>query len=130
MIFIKNLITLVLVIWSVSASAQNVLFNSSGGSPDVSALMELRSTEQGFLTPRMLEAQRLGINTPAQGLLVFQTNGTVGFYFYNGIGWDTLGGATNVTNISNVTNVASSGIAVIRDEKATGVDGGRFQRNA
>ena len=123
---IRILFLCCLLILSLVSSSQNVLFNSSGGTPDVSALMELRSTDQGFLTPRMLEVNRLAINSPAQGLLVFQSNGTVGFYFYNGSGWDTLGGATTVTNISNVTNVTSSGIAVIRDEKASSTDGGTF----
>lgn len=111
-------------------SSQSILFNSSGGSPDPSAIMELQSSEQGFLSPRMNETQRLGIEKPAQGLLVFQTTGTIGFYFYNGTGWDTLGGATTVTNISNVTNITSSGIAVIRDEKAANVDGGTFTTGA
>lgn len=120
------LIWVLLVIGTTSLSAQSILFNSSGGTPDASALMELRSTDKGFLPPRMLEAQRLAIASPAQGLTIFQTNGTVGYYFYNGAAWDTLGGATSVTNITTVTNVSSSGIAVIRDEKAAGVNGGDF----
>ena len=63
-------------------------------------------------------------------MLVFQIDGTVGFYFYNGSGWDTLGGASTVVNISNVVNIENSGIAVIRDEKASGVDGGTFTTGA
>ena len=118
------------IITLLNINAQSILFNSLGGTPDTSSLLELRSTEKGFLAPRMNSTQRLAISTPAQGLLVFQTNGTVGFYFYNGSGWDTLGGATTVTNISNVTNVASSGIAVIRDVKTTGTDGGTFTSGA
>lgn len=106
-------------------SAQ-IKFNSSGGTPDPSAIMEMESTEQGILIPRMEDGDRLGISSPAQGLLVFQTNGTVGFYFYNGSGWDTLGGTSSVTNISNVTNITNSGIAVVKDVKAANVDGGSF----
>lgn len=113
-----------------SIFSQSILFNSSGGTPHASSLMELRSTEKGFLPPRMNETQRLNITSPAQGLTVFQTTGTVGYYFYNGTGWDTLGRATTVTNISNVTNVSSSGIAVIRDEKTAGTDGGAFNNGA
>ncbi len=105
---------------------QSILFNSSGGTPDASSLMELRSTEKGFLTPRMSSSQRLAISSPAQGLLVFQTDGTIGFYFHNGTGWDTLGGATTTTFVSNVTNISNSGIAVIRDLKGSGTDGGDF----
>lgn len=106
--------------------SQSVLINKDGGNPDNSAILELRSSEKGFLAPRMEATDRLSISSPATGLLVFQTNGFKGFYFYNGAAWDTLGGATNVTFVSNVVNVSSSGIAIIRDRKASGVNGGTF----
>lgn len=130
MIFTRTLFLLSLLIMGCPAMSQNVLFNSSGGTPDPSALMELRSSDQGFLPPRMEESDRLGISAPAQGLTIFQTNGTIGYYFYNGTAWDTLGGATSVTNISNVINASSSGIAVIRDEKAASTAGGIFTSGA
>ena len=123
---IKLVVVFIVFSLSQTLSAQSILFNSSGGTPDASALMELRSTDKGFLAPRMEADDRLGISSPAQGLLVFQIDGTVGFYFYNGSSWDTLGGATTTVNISNVTNIANSGIAVIRDEKASSVNGGTF----
>ncbi|MBL4706890.1 MAG: hypothetical protein JKY48_00425 [Flavobacteriales bacterium] len=128
--FFRSTIVVLLLLYAVQLKAQSILFNSSGGTPDPSALMELRSTEKGILVPRMLEINRLSILSPAQGLLVFQTNGTIGFYFHNGTGWDTLGGATTVTNINNVNNVTSSGIAVIRDEKTSGTNGGTFTSGA
>ena len=37
-------------------------------------------------------AQRAAIASPATGLLVFQTDGAIGFYFYNGSSWSLLGG--------------------------------------
>lgn len=128
--YFKFLLTSILVVLTFQLGAQSILFNSSGGTPDPSALIELRSTEKGMLVPRMKESDRLAIPSPAQGLLVFQNNGTVGFYFYNGSAWDTLGGATTVTNITTVTNVTSSGIAVIRDEKAASTNGGTFSAGA
>lgn len=42
-----------------------------------SAIMQIDSTTQGVLIPRMTQAQRLAIGSPADGLLVYQTN-TVG----------------------------------------------------
>jgi hypothetical protein len=39
----------------------------------------------------MTEAQRTAISSPALGLLVFQTNNTIGFYFYNGTSWVLMG---------------------------------------
>jgi len=50
--------------------------------PDASALMDIRSQNQGILTPRMNTAQRNAIDNPANGLLVFDTDLSA-FYFYN-----------------------------------------------
>src|SRR5437868_6485342 len=52
--------------------------------PATSALLDLSSNVRGFLTPRMTTAQRTAIVSPVQGLLVFQTDGTRGFYYYDG----------------------------------------------
>ena len=51
--------------------------------PDASAVLELESESQGMLTPRMETAQRTAIVSPAQGLLVYDTD-VNSFYFYNG----------------------------------------------
>ncbi len=56
--------------------------------PDASALLELRSSSLGFLTPRMTQAQRPA--TPATGLLIYQTDNTPGFYYYDGTSWVLL----------------------------------------
>jgi len=55
--------------------------------PDASAALDITSTTGGLLVPRMTETQRDAITSPATGLMVFQTNGTVGFYYYNGSSW-------------------------------------------
>jgi len=57
---------------------------------DASALVSLSSTTQGFLLPRMTEAQRGDIASPATGLMVYQTDATAGIYVYNGSSWDAL----------------------------------------
>lgn len=64
--------------------------------PDASALLDLTSTTRGLLVPRMTEAQKLLIATPATGLLIYQTNAaTTGpytgtaptFWYYSGTLW-------------------------------------------
>ena len=55
-----------------------------------SAVMEITSTTQGFLPPRMTATQRTAIATPAEGLIVFQTDGTIGLYVYANSTWRTL----------------------------------------
>ncbi len=57
-------------------------------SPDVSSILDLSSTNKGFLAPRMTQAQRLAIASPAPGLLVYDlTDGC--YYYYNGA-WNSL----------------------------------------
>ena len=55
--------------------------------PDASAILEVSSTSQGFLFPRMSEAQRGAITSPATGLLVYQTDGDEGVYIKKSFGW-------------------------------------------
>lgn len=88
---------------AVATKAQNnVGINTT--TPDASAALEVNSTTQGMLIPRMTKAQRNGINmvsgvsTPAIGLLIYQTDDTPGFYFYDGSSWAALsGGLANGT---------------------------------
>ena len=54
---------------------------------DPSAQLEVASTNKGFLAPRMTETQKNDILSPAAGLLVYQTDGVSGFYYYDGSAW-------------------------------------------
>jgi hypothetical protein len=53
--------------------------------PNASAKLEVAATDKGFLLPRMTATQRGAIASPANGLLVYQTDGVVGFYVNTGI---------------------------------------------
>ena len=53
-------------------------------SPNASAKLEIASTDKGLLIPRMTSAQRGLISLPANGLLVYQTDGVIGFYVNSG----------------------------------------------
>lgn len=52
-----------------------------------SAKMQVESTTQGFLPPRMTNAQRTAIATPAVGLVVYCTDAVEGLYIYKSTGW-------------------------------------------
>ena len=59
--------------------------------PDASSALEIESTTGGILIPRLTETQRDAISSPATGLMIYQTDGTVGFYYYNGSSWANVG---------------------------------------
>lgn len=59
----------------------------SVGTPSAtSAVMEVTSTTQGFLPPRMTTTQRNAIASPASGLIVYDTTDNK-HYGYNGTAW-------------------------------------------
>jgi uncharacterized protein (TIGR02145 family) len=58
--------------------------------PQSSAQLDVSSTSKGFLAPRMSSAERIAIVSPAEGLLVYQTNVTAGFYFFKNGAWSRL----------------------------------------
>ena len=68
-----------------------------------SAELEVKSTNKGFLPPRMTKAERDAIVAPAAGLLIYQTDGDVtnptGLYFYDGTSWKNGLGVTGAEGI-------------------------------
>ncbi len=79
--------------------ATSNLYNSGtavgiGTTPVASAALQVSSTNQGVLLPSMTLAQRDLIGSPATGLLVFQTDSTPGFYYYNGTAWVAIAGSS------------------------------------
>ena len=90
----KNIFLLLPVLFSVVYGyAQNVGIGTAN--PNASAMLDVTSTTKGVLVPRMTQAQRNAITNPATGLLIFQSDGTKGFYYNNGTpsvpGWMILG---------------------------------------
>jgi hypothetical protein len=63
--------------------------------PHASSVLELSSTTQGMLTPRMTTAQRVAIASPADGLMVYDTD-LKSFYHYNSsvTSWNVINSGT------------------------------------
>lgn len=72
----KAIMILLLLQLSVSKElfAQNIAINSTGNSPDTSAMLDISSTSQGLLMPRMTTAQMNAIVLPATGLMIYNTS--------------------------------------------------------
>ncbi len=82
---------IIIMIASYGLVAQ-VSINTDGNASDGSAMLDVKSTDKGFLPPRMTEAQRDAIASPANGLLIYQTDETPGYYYYTGTNWVGLTG--------------------------------------
>jgi uncharacterized protein (TIGR02145 family) len=85
-----SFIIVMLLLFSSALIAQ-VGINDDGNQPDPSAGLDVKFTDKGMLIPRMTASQRAGLNSPAIGLLVFQTDAPAGFYYYNGTAWMNIG---------------------------------------
>jgi len=77
-----------LLLLPVVGAAQSVGIGTA--TPAASAALEIRSSSQGLLLPRLTAAQRVGIGSPAAGLLVYQTDGAAGLYYFDGSTWQRL----------------------------------------
>src|ERR1700755_106271 len=95
---ITILFVLIAAIITKNVKAQTNIFPKNGAAgigtttPNASSLLEIKSTTKGLLIPRMTLAQRNAIVTPVTGLLIYQTNSTTGFYYYDGSVWKAVSG--------------------------------------
>ncbi|MDN3641727.1 hypothetical protein QWY87_03390 [Lutimonas halocynthiae] len=85
--FISNLILVLL--FSTSLTAQVGIGTTS---PDASSALEVASTDKGFLMPRMTTVQREAIATPANGLMVFDTDTNSQWTYIGGAWGETKAG--------------------------------------
>jgi uncharacterized protein (TIGR02145 family) len=77
---IKIFLVAIVMIAGYTLTAQ-VSISTDGDDPDGSAMLDVQSTEKGFLPPRMTKAQIEAITSPANGLIVFSTTDDK-FYAY------------------------------------------------
>jgi hypothetical protein len=102
----KSLITSVLLMLCAYIQAQ-VKIGNNPNTIDANSLLELESTNKGFLPPRVAlnsassEAPLTG--TVPSGMLVYSTGGTLpdGFYYWNGSAWKLV--ATSQSNVVTKT---------------------------
>jgi type VI secretion system Hcp family effector len=82
LVYFLNLTAVLMV--ATLAPAQNICISDVSHTADTSAVLDVYSTARGFLIPRLTTNQRNNIVQPAKGLLIFQTDGTQGFYYNDG----------------------------------------------
>jgi hypothetical protein len=86
----KKTITLIFILTICSFSFAQVGIGTP--TPNASAMLDIESTESGLLIPRMTEAERDAIASPEKSLIIYQTDVTEGFYYFDGTTWVALGG--------------------------------------
>ncbi|NCC88436.1 MAG: DUF1566 domain-containing protein [Clostridia bacterium] len=91
---LKTFLLAIAVLATCSINAQ-VSITTDGSSADGSAMLEVKSTDKGFLPPRMTKEQRDAISTPATGLIIYQTDSVPGLYQYNGTMWTISSAASH-----------------------------------
>ena len=128
----QNLTLLAAVLITATTFAQVGINNEN---PDESAALDITSTTAGLLIPRMTETQRDGITLAATGLMIYQTDGTVGFYYYNGSSWAEVAATSATYSIGDVVNggvvfwldsTGQHGLVVAFSDVATSVEWGCY----
>lgn len=105
----NSLFSLLFVIGIFSATAQVGINNTT---PDASSALDITSTDGGILIPRMTLAERDLIPSPATGLMIFQTDNTPGFYYFEGT-WKPFTGDDNwVLSADNIYNANTGNVGV------------------
>jgi trimeric autotransporter adhesin len=74
--------------------------------PNSSAQLEISAANKGLLIPRIPVASRPA--SPATGLLIYQTDNTPGFYYYDGVAWKMLEIAGNSWGLNGNSGVSAS----------------------
>lgn len=109
--------------WTLNAAditSNNTGSVGIGNTPNANAKLDIASTNKGILIPRVAQANRPA--APVDGLLLYQTDNTPGFYYYNSGSWKRV--ANNNDVVSGGTIIPfSSGLPVTMTTVAGGLVG-------
>lgn len=127
-------------------NAQNIGINTSGASPDASAMLDIVATDKGLLLPRValtITTSASPVTSPATGLLVYNSatinDVTPGFYYWDGTKWVrfTTGTSTSTSGFThfqvfdaNATFTVPAGITQVMIEAWGAGGGGGYSDNS
>jgi hypothetical protein len=91
--------------------------------PNAKAQLDISSTTSGVLIPRMTQAQCNAIISPPNGLLIYQTDNTPGFYYYNGSTWGSISSGTIGSTGATGSTGSTGATGTTGDTGSTGATG-------
>ncbi len=115
---ITTIIIALCAIFGMQSITAQVLISGSSGTPDASSMLDISSTTGGVLIPRMTMAQRdlIDVTGSPTGVMIYQTDNTPGFYYYDGSSWTSLGGADTDWTVSGNdmynNNTGNTGVGI------------------
>ena len=117
--YMKKLTIAVVILFSVQLNAQTGVGTAT---PDASAKLEVASTNKGFLPPRMTAIQRAAIVSPANGLLVYQTDATTGLYVNSGSSGNPVWSRVNMdwTKSGNDISYTAGNVFITGNQNVSG----------
>ncbi len=108
---------------SCTWAQQGVGINTDNSNPDPSAILDVKATDKGMLIPRMTEAEKNAIPVPALSLLIYQTDGAAGFWYFDGAVWQPISGGANDLDGAYDEGGAGVGRIITADNGAVYIDG-------
>lgn len=98
--------------------------------PHNSAVLDITANSKGLLIPRVTFSNRPA--NPATGLLIYQTDNTPGFYYFNGTSWAmlTAGGLNGSGNSNQLAYFSGSNSINSIGNLATNTTAGRLEVNS
>jgi hypothetical protein len=98
------LLVIAISLLAVSSFAQ-VGINNDNSAPDPAAMLDVKSSERGFLPPRMTTQQRDAISAPVAGLQIYNSDCN-DMQYYNGAGWIPMGNSGQLAQPGSITGIS------------------------
>ncbi|MES2650062.1 MAG: tail fiber domain-containing protein [Bacteroidota bacterium] len=110
-----------LLVSVISLFSQGAITIGAAATADASAVLDIRATDKGVLVPGMLLSEKLLIKNPANGLMIFQTNDTIGFWYYNQVAAKWMQAGDNLGSHTLSQNLVTGGRYISRTGNSVGI---------